>query len=293
MLAYEDGGDPDGYPVFGLHGTPGCRYARLGDEIYRAAGVRYITIDRAGYGLSSRQPGRRVADAAADVAVVADAIGIERFGVTGGSGGGPHALACAALLPDRVERATCLSGLAPFGPDGLWRDDWLRDMDADNVAEVQWAEQGERRLATELSARQERMETDVLRDPGALLGTEVAEADRQILLQPDVAAVFKRVVTEQCRNGVDGWVDDSLAFLAPWGFEVAAVTSPVLLVWGAQDLSVPSAHGRFLAERLPDALVVVDSEGGHLPRDAAAETAMNMAWLAHGVVPPMATAARR
>lgn len=113
-VAYLDGGDPDGYPVIGLHGTPGGRLNRAPDDaVYARAGVRYVTIDRAGYGRSTRHHGRTVADEAADVRSVADALGLDRIAVVGGSGGGPHALACAALLADRVVRAACLSGLAP------------------------------------------------------------------------------------------------------------------------------------------------------------------------------------
>jgi pimeloyl-ACP methyl ester carboxylesterase len=119
-LAYLDGGDPDGYPVIGLHGTPGCRLNRLPDDsVYARAGVRYITTDRAGFGQSSRHRGRLVADEAADVRALADALGLDRFSVVGGSGGGPHALACAALLADRVERVACQSGLAPLGDAGM------------------------------------------------------------------------------------------------------------------------------------------------------------------------------
>ncbi|MEO5661911.1 MAG: alpha/beta fold hydrolase [Nocardioides sp.] len=105
QVAYLDGGDPTGYPVLGLHGTPGCRLNRLPDDtVYARTGVRYITTDRAGYGQSSRHHGRAVAGEAADVRAVADALGLDRFSVVGGSGGGPHALACAALLAGRVER---------------------------------------------------------------------------------------------------------------------------------------------------------------------------------------------
>ena len=94
-LAFCEWGDPKGTPVFSLHGTPGSRVTRHPDaEVYRRAGVRAITYDRAGYGLSTRLPGRSIAHAAADVATIADALGIERFAVTGGSGGAPHSLAC-------------------------------------------------------------------------------------------------------------------------------------------------------------------------------------------------------
>lgn len=289
-VAFEDGGDPSGYPVLGLHGTPGCRYARLADDgVYARAGVRYVTSDRPGYGLSSRSPGRRVADAAVDAMAVADALALGRFGVTGGSGGGPHALACAALLPDRVERVSCLAGIAPFGDGGLPRDIWLEGMDADNIEEVGWALGGRERLEAELPGRQAAMEAALDIDPSGLLGTDVAAPDREFLLRPEVVTVFRRVVAEQCRNGVGGWVDDDLAFHAPWGFDLGAVETPVLLVWGEQDRSVPVAHREHLRSRLRNSHVVIDVAGGHMPRAPEAEVAMNMAWLVAGVLPEGST----
>jgi pimeloyl-ACP methyl ester carboxylesterase len=134
QLAFEVGGDPRGYPVIGLHGTPGCRLSRWpADSVYADCGVLYVTTDRAGYGQSTRRPGRTVADEAHDVQAVADAMGFEQFGVIGGSGGGPHALACAASLAGRVERVACLAGLAPLGDRGLARDTWLSGMHRDSA----------------------------------------------------------------------------------------------------------------------------------------------------------------
>src|SRR5207249_1087881 len=114
--------DRRGFPVLALHGTPGSRLARWpDDDVYTEAGACWITHDRAGYGRSSRRPGRSVADEVDDVVALADELGLERFGVLGGSGGGPHVLACAALLPKRVTRAVCAVGLAPLGTPGLER----------------------------------------------------------------------------------------------------------------------------------------------------------------------------
>jgi pimeloyl-ACP methyl ester carboxylesterase len=133
-LAYATWGDPNGFPILSLHGTPGCRFNRWpNEEIYARLGVHFVTHDRAGYGRSDRHHGRSVADEAADVAALADELGLDRFGVTGGSGGGPHVLACAALLPDRVVRAVCTVGVAPYGPPGLDDADWFAGMDEENV----------------------------------------------------------------------------------------------------------------------------------------------------------------
>jgi pimeloyl-ACP methyl ester carboxylesterase len=185
-IAFHDGGDAGGYPVIGLHGTPGCRLSRWPDDsLYAGAGVRYITTDRAGYGRSTRNRGRSVADEAADVRSVADALGLERFSIVGGSGGGPHALACAALLGDRLDRVACQSSLAPLGPDGLTRDDWISGMGEEIAAELAWADAGEDVLTSEMAKAQQLMEERILSDPGALLGDEANDIDVGFLERPE------------------------------------------------------------------------------------------------------------
>ena len=120
VIAFAVWGDPSGFPVMSLHGTPGSRLQRWpNEELYSRLGICLVTHDRAGYGQSTRRRGRNIAEEVDDVVTLADLLGFERFGVSGGSGGGPHALACAALLPDRVVRATCVVGIAPLGPPGL------------------------------------------------------------------------------------------------------------------------------------------------------------------------------
>lgn len=272
--------------MIGLHGTPGCRLSRWPvDSAYADAGVLYVTTDRAGYGQSTRRPGRSVADEAQDVLAVADAMGFDRFGVIGGSGGGPHALACAALLPGRVERVACLSGLAPLGDRGLSRDEWLAGMDEDSARELEWAEAGEAVLVRELARQQQQMVEQFAADPGGLFGDEVSDADRGFLERPEAVEAFRRIVPEQAAHGVFGWVDDTLAFAAPWGFAPELIGIPVLLAYGRADVLVPPAHGEWLAANVPSAAIVVSEDGGHLPSDPVAEIADNMAWLRYGLVP--------
>src|SRR5439155_9317601 len=147
-LTFAEWGDPDGFPLFSLHGTPNSRFARHYDEsVYVEAGARLITYDRPGYGGSDRHPGRRVVDCVGDVAAIADTLGIERFAVTGASGGGPHALAVAARLPERVSRAACAVSPAPYD---IAEVDWLEGMDPLNVRELGWALAGEQVLVPEL-----------------------------------------------------------------------------------------------------------------------------------------------
>jgi pimeloyl-ACP methyl ester carboxylesterase len=142
-LTIAEWGDPDGFPVFFLHGTPGSRFVgQAFSGAYASVGARVITYDRPGYGGSDRFRGRRVVDSVADVSAIADSLGIERFAVSGGSWGGPHSLAVAARLPERVTRAACRAGVAPFDMPGF---DWFADMDAANIDEIGWALGGRRR----------------------------------------------------------------------------------------------------------------------------------------------------
>jgi len=278
--AYCDGGDPAGYPVIALHGTPGCRFSRWPDEsVYARAGVRYITPDRAGYGQASRNAGRTVASEAADVLAVADALGLERFAVTGGSGGGPPALACGALLPGRVQRVACQSGLAPYGPGGLPHDQWIAGQTAENIEEIHWALTSQETLIRGLTGRQRDLEHRAAADPAALFGDDIADADRKFLQRPEVAEGFKRSIAEQAAHGVYGWVDDTLAQTRPWGFDPREVTVPVLLTYGLADTFVPAQHGRWLASHLATAQVEVSPEGGHMLADPQAEITHALKWL--------------
>jgi pimeloyl-ACP methyl ester carboxylesterase len=277
VLAFAEWGDPDGAPVFSLHGTPTSRLWRDPDEgRYAAAGARVVTYDRPGYGGSDRHRGRRVADCAADVAAIADALGLDRFAVTGRSGGGPHALAAAALLPERVTRAESVVGIAPFDAAGL---DWLADMDAMNRREIGWALAGEDVLHAELVREAagilERIEADAAR----VLGDEwqLDEVDRLALARPELAAVTREAFREAFRTGVWGWVDDDLAFVSPWGFDVAGVRVPVRVVLGAADALVPRGHGEWLAARIPGAELVVLEHAGHFAAPDAVDE--QLAWL--------------
>lgn len=286
QVAYLDGGDPTGYPVLGLHGTPGCRLNRLPDDtVYARTGVRYITTDRAGYGQSSRHHGRAVADEAADVGAMADALSLDRFSVVGGSGGGPHALACAALLAGRVERVACQSSLAPLGEGGLSRTEWLYEMAPEAAEALEWADNGETYLEAKIRSALARMEQALVSDPATFLGEGTGKSDQEVLARPEVIEVFTRIMAEQSAHGVGGAVDDTLAFARPWGFDLSTITVPVLLTYGLQDYSCPPNHGRWLARHLPTALVIEDETGGHLPQDLEAEIAATFAWLRTGELP--------
>jgi pimeloyl-ACP methyl ester carboxylesterase len=279
-LGFAEWGDPDGLPVFSLHGTPGCRFNRNPhEELIRSAGVRLIAYDRAGYGLSDRHRGRIVADDAADVAAIADHLGIGRFCVFGGSGGGPHALAAAALLGDRIIRAACVVGVAPYDVLG---EEFFTGMDPANVAEFGFALEGEERLTGEIVKMDEQFRAEMAADPStALSGFDLPEADRKVLSNPDVAAMLREVAIEQTRNGVWGWVDDDLAFTKPWGFDPATIAVPTQIWYGTKDVLVPPGHGEWLMRTVPGAQLRLN-ENGHLG-DPDKDLTERLTWLTEGL----------
>jgi pimeloyl-ACP methyl ester carboxylesterase len=294
-LAYATWGDPDGFPILSLHGTPGCRFNRWqNEEVYARAGAYWVTHDRAGYGRSDRNRGRSVADEAGDVAALADELGVDRFGVTGGSGGGPHVLACAALLADRVVRAVCAVGVAPFGSLGLEEAEWLAGMDEENVKEIRSALAGEDVLVPSLEELQTDAETRVGVDPSTILDDfDLSESDRAQLARPEVMQTVTEATLEQAVNGVGGWADDDLAFVKPWGFDVAAVSVPVLVRYGLTDVLVPPAHGEWLAANVPGCIVEAEASAGHLGDDPEEQIAADVRWLRDGVAPEGAHAPAR
>jgi pimeloyl-ACP methyl ester carboxylesterase len=263
-LTYEQIGDPSGAPVFVLHGTPGSRLNGLHPHRERVAeaGLRVISYDRPGYGGSSRRAGRRVVDCINDIAAIADHLGMDRFAVSGGSGGGPHALAAAAKLAGRVTNAACDVGAAPYDAPDL---DWFAGMDPVNVRELEWALAGEETLTRELQREAQDALDRLDDDPEALFeGIELSASDRSVLERPDVREVLRASTREMFAQGVSGWVDDDLAFIRPWGFEVGEIAVPVEIRYGEGDVLVPADHGRWLAAHVPGASVTVDRNGGHL-----------------------------
>lgn len=247
-------------PVLWHHGTPnvGPPPAPLFDVSERL-GVHWVGHDRPGYGGSTPQPGRSVGSVAADVAAVADVLGFEHFAVVGHSGGGPHALACAALLPDRVGTVVCIAGLAPRDAAGL---DWYAGMDTSDVASLRAAEAGRQ-------ARQAHEDAPVAAEDPPL------PADERALAGP--WGWLRSVTGPEAGAGPDGLIDDDVAFVTGWGFDPAAIAVPVLLLHGADDPVVPSTHSRWLARRCPTADLWIRPGEGHVSVLETAGTALE--WL--------------
>ena len=271
-IGYVERGDSGGMPVVLHHGTPGSRLGNHPDPMVYE-GVRFIAYDRPGYGLSDPRPGRVVADAAADVSALADHLGLDRFAVFGISGGGPHALASAALLPERVTRAGVMVGAAPSDDPEL---DFTAGMAEVNVTEFGAAREGEDALAAVLAPWVEQG----ARDPDGVidaLAAELPEYDREVVSRPPVRAEIGRSIVESVRQGARGWIDDDLAFAASWGFALADVRTEVRLWQGELDVLVPRSHGDYLARHLPNATFELVPGAGHMLLDHWRDT---LGWLA-------------
>jgi pimeloyl-ACP methyl ester carboxylesterase len=264
-LAYCEWGDPAGFPVFSLHGTPGSRLGRHPDEsVYTRAAVRVITYDRPGYGESTRHAGREVVDAADDVAAIADSLRLDRFAVFGGSGGAPHALACGARLPERVTRCASVVGPAPFGEGGLPRDEWFEGMVEGNVTEFGWALAGEEELRRGLEPLAKELLASLDSDSDDALGEDykLSEQDAAVMQRTDIRKMLATSTREGIGRTIDGIVDDDLAFAKRWGFDPKAISVPTAVWYGPHDTLVPTGHGEWLLRTIPDAEVVL-LDGGH------------------------------
>jgi pimeloyl-ACP methyl ester carboxylesterase len=225
-------------------------------------GLRLVLYSRPGYGRSTPDPGRRVADAAGDVAAVLDALGVGQFVTVGWSGGSPHALACAAGLPGRCLAAASMAGVAPYGAEGL---DWLEGMAGENVTEFSAALAGEEALTAYLEPAARKLAVITGADVAAGLGDLASPADKAVITGEfaDYQAASFRASVE---HGVAGWRDDDLAFTAGWGFTMAEAGqgAPVAVWQGDQDMMVPWPHGQWLAAHIPGARAHLLPGEGHL-----------------------------
>jgi pimeloyl-ACP methyl ester carboxylesterase len=253
-------GAGDDLVVFWHHGTPG-----LGEPpeplvpAAAALGIRWVSFDRPGYGGSTRLLDRDVGSMAADTSSVADALGTDTFAVFGASGGSPHALACAALLPKRVLGVVCIAGLAPFAADGL---DWFAGMSDAGASELRAACAGPAALAEHLTAAAYDPEIFTPADHMALAG---------------IWSWLGDVAGRGMQGGIDGMVDDDLAYVRPWAFAPEQVGVPALFVHGEKDRIVPAAHSDWLARRVPAAELRLRPQAGHI--SVLSEGVAAMKWL--------------
>jgi|SRR5579872_923546 len=259
LLDLRASGPTGGPTLLFHHGTPGARTGVPGvEQAAHDRGLRFVTFSRPGYGGSTRRAGRSIADVVEDARAVLDAVGAERCLVAGWSGGGPHALACAA----RLERASAVAAIASIAPADARGLDWTAGMGEENVQELGIAREGEVALRPYLEAVNELLK-DVT-SPAQLveaLGSLLPEVDREAL-DDDFARQLTKDSEEGLRHGVDGWLDDDLAFTRPWGFDLSEISAPTAIWQGSEDLMVPFAHGRWLSDEVPGvAAHLLDGEG--------------------------------
>jgi pimeloyl-ACP methyl ester carboxylesterase len=255
------GGDDGRLAVFWHHGTPNI--GAPPEPLFAAAdalALRWLSYDRPSYGGSSPDRDRNVASAAGHMRLVADALGIQQFAAMGHSGGGPHALAGAALMPERVVAVVSMAGLAPYPADGL---DWFAGMIPSGVRSLRAARAGR--------AEKERLELS-----GAVYDPEFTAGDLAVLDGP--WSWLKGVVAAAMQSGPEGAIDDDLAYVAPWGFDPTQITRPALFVHGGRDGIVPCAHSQWLVEHRPaGAELWLSPDDGHLSVLNRAEEALG--WL--------------
>ena len=259
LHAYDTGSGA--LPVFWLHGTPniGSPPAPL-FPLSDPLGIRWLGYDRPGYGGSTPRPGRDIASAAADVAAVADALDVDSFAVVGHSGGAPHALACAALLPDRVRAAVGISGYVPYGTEGV---DWFAGMAEPTSAGLHAALAGrEAKERYEATAEED--------DPG------FTDSDRAALAGD--WSWFIDVVRPALASGPAPLIDDDLALVNPWGFDPTTIQVPLFLLHGADDRMAPVTHATWLSTHCPTATLHVAADAGHISVLYSADRALT--WLA-------------
>lgn len=242
------------------HGTPGNapRYKSWFAEV-ESRGLRPVSYSRPGYATSTRNPGRTVASVADDAVELLDQLGIGAFYSLGGSGGGPHSIACAALLPERCRAAAALVTIAPWDAPGL---DFMADMAQLNIDEFSATLAGEDELRRHLGGFGEQIRHVTGPQMIATLGDALPAADQAIATGEwgdQEAAGLRRAL----QHGVDGWVDDDLAFARPWGFDLSSIRVPVQIWQGEHDRLVPWAHGQWLADNISGAKFTLARGEGH------------------------------
>lgn len=265
-LEYLTGGDPDGFPFVYHFGTPTAvvEDRPLSDTVARA-GLRLVTYSRPGYGASTPRPEGDewpvpITADVDDTVLLLEHLGIGDFVTLGWSGGGPRALACGALLPERCRAVTSLAGVAPYGADGL---DWMAGMGPENVRDFEAARLGREAFRPIAEEQVAELAGVTATDVVAALGGLVDEVDAAALtgdFADYAAATFRHSVAQ----GVAGMLEDNLQIVRPWGFDVHDITVPVSVWQGAHDKMVPFDHGRWLAQAIPGARAHLYDDEGHL-----------------------------
>jgi pimeloyl-ACP methyl ester carboxylesterase len=256
-LAYEEYGDPAGFPVLSFHGGLSSRLdAAPAHEAAVLMGVRLLSPDRPGIGRSTFQPRRRLLDWPGDVTQLADSLGLGRFAVMGWSAGGPYAAVCAARLPARVTAAALLSSSVPLDLYGT-----ARGLTVEDQLFLFLSRHAPRLAATAMTitivnASNKRLLREVMRS--------VPPVDRTVLREWGPADQALAFVREGTRQGTAGCVLDYQIFGDPWGFSLEEIMVPVQIWEGSDDSTGPPGYREFLKRHIPHATLTVVPGEGHL-----------------------------
>jgi len=258
-LAYAEYGDPHGIPVFFIHGTPGSRLFHPPEEVTTRLGVRLICVDRPGYGESTFQSNRRILDWPADIVQLADHLGFSKFAIAGHSGGGPHTLACAYALPDRVTAAAILSGAGPVdtrgATEGITRLHWFGFKFGQYIPWSLW------RLFIGWLFR------EIAVDPTKAIDRDKDTrpvVDNEVLDIPEIRELCIRSDVEAYRSGLLGFAWDARLIIRPWGFHLDEIKIPVHLWHGTVDNSTTVAMAHYMANKIPNCKITICEGEGHM-----------------------------
>lgn len=261
VLEIATSGDPAARTVFFHHGTPGAASTmRLMGPLADDGQLYFVTMSRAGYGNSSRREGRDVASVVDDVRVVLDALGRDRYVSLGWSGGGPHALACAALDAPRCMAAVTLAGVVPIDVDF----DWTEGMGPENIEEFALAREGGPAYEAHVAEAASQFGTATADNVVELYDGLLSGADKAVLSDDVVREAFAQTNRDAFVRGYGGFYDDDRAFFSPWGFDPAAIAVPVEVWYGDEDLMVPPTHGEWLGRNISTATLRHHPVEGHL-----------------------------
>ena len=265
-IGYATWGEPGGTPVFFAHGTPGSRWVRFPSLDHPAWlgrwRLRFIGVDRPGYGYSGPRHDAGLLECAEDIVRVADRLGIERFSAIGFSGGGPYAIALGALVPGRLRGVAVVSGLGM-----LDRPEALEGMDEANAVDFEMARESPEILATEIEEAAREVRENSWGNVSEI-SEELPEGDRRILERPDAQALFFGPSQEAVRQGASGWVDDHLRFVRPWPFRLDGIVGTEMRFYhGEDDVLVPAQHAKHLAEGIAGSRLQLYPGEGHFSID--------------------------
>jgi pimeloyl-ACP methyl ester carboxylesterase len=259
-LEYGTVGNPSGKTVVFHHGTPGCLLTFMRYQELVALGDFFvIAYSRAGYGESSRNEGRSIGDVVADVKAIVEKEGRSTYVSVGWSGGGPHALACAALDP-KCTGVLSVAGVAPIDADF----DWTEGMGQANIDEFELAKIGGPEYEAHARAAVASFKDVTVENVISLFGDLMSEEDKSawepLYLRERASQDFRHAFSKSS----DGFIDDDRAFLKPWGFAVTDITVPTSIWYGSNDLMVPSSHGDWLTKSIPAAVGHYFAQDGHM-----------------------------